>query len=276
MQEISKSIIKQKYLAPDETSFEERLDVIANEVASVNTKKKSKQGSALFKKYRDLLERFSPGGRIIQNCGRNLKKTTMINCTGLNKIPDSMTGIMSSMSNLAILLQAGAGVGCNFSSLRPKNDIVKGIGGLSSGPVSFMHVANSICKTIESSGRRGALMSILFVSHPDIEEFITCKDKRGVLSQFNISVGITEGFMNAVKKDEDWELFFINENTNEKVLYKTIRARYLWELILKHSYKYSEPGVVFLDNANRLNTLYFGEEITLVNPWTASCGFKSV
>ena len=219
----------------------------------------------------DLFNYFLPGGRIVSNYGRGHKRMSIVNCTGLDDIEDSMEGILKAQADYVSLMQSGAGVGLNLSTLRPKGDAVKGVDGYSSGPISFCRVFNEWGKTIESAGsRRGASIAILNVDHPDVQEFISCKEVRGTLTQFNISVGITQDFMDAYEADTDYDLTFNGE------VYKTLPARQLMDEIIQHTYDHSEPGIIFLNTANKYNPLYFQETINLSNPWTTPLrGFKS-
>jgi ribonucleoside-diphosphate reductase alpha chain len=189
----------------------------------------------------------------------------------MGTIADSMPGIFDALKEGALTMQQGGGVGYDFSTLRPRGTEANGAGSMASGPVSFMHIWDSMCATILSTGaRRGAMMGVLRCDHPDIEEFIAAKQDRDRLQHFNISVLITDAFMDAVKNDADWPLIFpIRTDSAETVPYKVyrhIRARVLWQKIMRAAYDYAEPGVLFVDRINRLNNLHYCETIRATNP----------
>ena len=165
------------------------------------------------------------------------------------------------MREAALTLQQGGGIGYDFSTLRPKGALVAGVGADASGPVSFMDVWDSMCRTIMSAGsRRGAMMATLRVDHPDIEDFITAKRTPGRLSNFNLSVLVSDAFMHAVRCDLDWPLTFSGKT------YRTVRARALWDTIMRSTYDYAEPGVIFIDRINQQNNLGYCETIAATNP----------
>src|SRR6201994_4390117 len=167
--------------------------------------------------------RFLPAGRIIAGAGTD-RSVTLFNCFVMGIIADSMDGIFSGLREAALTLQQGGGIGYDFSTLRPKGAPVKGVGADASGPVSFMEVWDAMCRTIMSAGaRRGAMMATLSIEHPDIEEFITAKHTPGRLTNFNLSVLVTDAFMAAVKADADWHLMFGGQT------YRTVKARALWD-----------------------------------------------
>jgi len=210
------------------------------------------------------LEKFMPGGRILAYAGSGNPKATLANCYVMGKVEDSMEGIMAALHESAITMKAGGGIGLNFSTLRPYGSRVEGTGSVSSGPVSFMEMWNSMSRTISGVGdRKGAMIAVLNVDHPDIEKFIGAKANNTadhpVLEKFNISVGITDAFMKAVEADADWELVFGEVR-------RTVKARELWETIVKNAWAKAEPGVLFLDNINRLNNLWYVENIDGCNP----------
>jgi ribonucleoside-diphosphate reductase alpha chain len=203
---------------------------------------------------------FLPAGRIIAGAGTG-RLVTLNNCYVMGDIQDSLEGIMHANAESAMTMKQGGGIGMNFSTLRPRGALVKGVDSFSSGAVSFMDLWNSMCGTIMSAGsRRGAMMGTLRVDHPDIEEFITVKQAAGKLTNFNISVLVTEAFMVAVELNSLWHLKF------EDKVYKTVRARELWEKILRSTYEYAEPGVIFIDAVNSRNPLWDIENITATNP----------
>ncbi|HEY0282930.1 MAG TPA: LAGLIDADG family homing endonuclease [Rhizomicrobium sp.] len=204
--------------------------------------------------------RFLPAGRILAGAGTG-RSVTLFNCFVMGAIPDSMDGIFSHLREAALTLQQGGGIGYDFSSLRPKGAPVAGVGADASGPVSFMDVWDAMCRIIMSAGsRRGAMMATLSCDHPDIEDFIDAKRTPGRLSMFNLSVLATDRFMAAVKDDAPWELKF-----GGRVM-KTLPARDLWNRIMRSTYAYAEPGVIFIDRINRQNNLGYCETIRATNP----------
>lgn len=204
---------------------------------------------------------FLPGGRIIANAGTSRDEVTMFNCYVMNKIEDSIEGIFDTVKESAMTQKQGGGVGFDFSTIRPKGSHIRGCDAAASGPLSFMQVLDSTCRTIMSAGqRRGAQMGILRCDHPDIEEFISAKRENARLQMFNLSVAITENFIQAVKADGDWDLTFRGET------YKTIRARELWDSIMESTYNYAEPGFILMDKINQFNNLHYCEEIRATNP----------
>ena len=203
---------------------------------------------------------FLPAGRIIAGAGAE-RKVTMFNCFVMGDIPDSMGGIFDSLKEAALTMQQGGGIGYDFSTLRPKGAHVKKIGADASGPLSFMDVWDSMCRTIMSAGsRRGAMMGVIRCDHPDIEAFIEAKQEPGRLRMFNLSVLVTDPFMDAVKAGDSWDLKFDGE------VYKTLPARELWDKIMRATFAYAEPGVIFIDRINRLNNLSYCETIHATNP----------
>ena len=204
--------------------------------------------------------RFLPAGRIIAGAGTD-RSVTLFNCFVMGTIPDSMDGIFSGLREAALTLQQGGGIGYDFSTLRPKGAPVKGVGADASGPVSFMDVWDAMCRTIMSAGsRRGAMMATLAIDHPDIEEFIAAKQTRGRLTNFNLSVLVSDAFMDAVQHDAQWNLIF-----GERI-HKTVRGRDLWDRIMRATYDYAEPGVIFIDRINAQNNLAYCETIRATNP----------
>src|SRR5260370_11349474 len=163
-------------------------------------------------------------------------------------------------------MQQGGGIGYDFSTLRPRGAPVKGVGADASGPLSFMDVWDAMCRTIMSAGyRRGAMMATLRCDHPDIEAFIEAKREPGRLRMFNLSVLVTDALMKAVEENAPWELSFGGPD-GVKTTWKVLPARELWDKIMRATYAYAEPGVIFIDRINRRNTLYYCEEITATNP----------
>lgn len=204
--------------------------------------------------------KFLPAGRIIAGSG-TARNVTLFNCFVMGVIPDSMSGIFDMLKEAALTMQQGGGIGYDFSTIRPKGSIVKGIAADASGPVSFMDVWDSMCRTIMSAGsRRGAMMATMRCDHPDIEEFIAAKSDSKKLRMFNLSVLVSDAFMEALKKGEDWRLTF-----NDKI-YKVVKAADLWDKIMRATYNYAEPGVIFIDRINEANNLRYCETITATNP----------
>ena len=226
---------------------------------------------------------FLPGGRIQAGAGIE-RNVTLFNCFVMGTIDDSLDGIFNALKEGAITMQQGGGIGYDFSTLRPRGAWAKGVGALASGPVSFMRVWDAMCETVLSTGaRRGAMMATLRCDHPDIEEFIAAKQHPGMLRHFNLSVQVTDAFMSAVRQDAEWPLVFpaaaldtVGQTVDRgwpgyatpvpcQVL-KTVRASALWEKILHATYAYAEPGVLFIDRINRLNNLWYCEQISATNP----------
>src|SRR6267154_2635535 len=204
--------------------------------------------------------KFLPAGRVIAGAGTG-RSVTLFNCFVMGTIPDDMSGIFENLREAALTMQQGGGIGHDFSSLRPQGAPVKGVGADASGPLSFMDVWDSMCRTIMSAGsRRGAMMATLRCDHPDIEAFVDAKRDPRRLRMFNVSVLVTDAFMKAVKDDADWDLVF------EGKVFRTIKARALWERIMRATYDYAEPGVIFIDRVNRRNNLQYRETIQATNP----------
>ncbi|MFX4219586.1 MAG: adenosylcobalamin-dependent ribonucleoside-diphosphate reductase [Thalassobaculum sp.] len=213
-------------------------------------------------RFRDVLEgfRFLPAGRIVAGAGTK-RQVTLFNCFVMGTVPDSMGGIFDALKEAALTMQQGGGIGYDFSTIRPKGAPVKGVGADASGPLSFMDVWDAMCRTIMSAGsRRGAMMATLRCDHPDIEAFIEVKRDPARLRMFNLSVLVTDAFMQAVETDGDWDLVF------DGTVYRTIRARDLWDRIMTATYDVAEPGVIFIDRINRRNNLYYCETIAATNP----------
>ena len=206
--------------------------------------------------------RFLPAGRVQAAIGSN-RITTAYNCFVSGVIEDNMNSIMEKASEAAETMRRGGGIGYDFSRIRPRGDKIKSLDSQASGPVSFMGIFDAVCQTIASSGhRRGAQMGVLRVDHPDIEEFITAKRNSDKLTGFNISVGVTDKFMEALTSDvgDDFDLVF------EGQVYKTISARSLWDTIMDSTWDWAEPGVLFIDRISELNNLHYCEEISATNP----------
>jgi len=204
--------------------------------------------------------KFLPAGRITAGAGTE-RSVTLFNCFVMGTIPDSMGGIFDMLKEAALTMQQGGGIGYDFSTIRPKGADVKGVAADASGPLSFMDVWDSMCRTIMSAGsRRGAMMATMRCDHPDVLDFISAKQDAARLRMFNLSVLVTDPFMEAVKTDGPWDLVFDGK------VYHTILARELWNRIMRATYDYAEPGVIFIDRINQMNNLNYAETIAATNP----------
>ncbi|MBT25845.1 adenosylcobalamin-dependent ribonucleoside-diphosphate reductase [Thalassobius sp. S69A] len=204
--------------------------------------------------------KYLPAGRITAGAGTG-RKVTLFNCFVMGTIPDSMGGIFDMLKEAALTMQQGGGIGYDFSTIRPKGAPVAGVAADASGPLSFMDVWDAMCRTIMSAGsRRGAMMATMRCDHPDIENFITAKSDSARLRMFNLSVLVTDPFMEAVKADGPWELKYDGK------VYHTLQARDLWNKIMKSTYDFAEPGVIFIDRINKANNLNYVEQIAATNP----------
>lgn len=204
--------------------------------------------------------RFLPAGRIVAGAG-TARKVTLFNCFVMGTVPDDMAGIFEHLKEAALTMQQGGGIGYDFSTIRPRGAPVKGVGADASGPLSFMDVWDAMCRTIMSAGsRRGAMMATLRCDHPDIEAFIEAKREANRLRMFNLSVLVTDAFMDAVKQNLPWELTF------NGTAYRTVNARELWDKIMRATYAFAEPGVIFIDRINTRNNLHYCETISATNP----------
>jgi ribonucleoside-diphosphate reductase alpha chain len=223
---------------------------------------KSRVRKAWQKRFVDALTdfQFLPAGRIIAGAGAD-RDVTLFNCFVMGPIGDDLTSIFDNVKEAALTMQKGGGIGHDFSTLRPAGALVRSVGAGASGPVSFMDVWDSMCRTIMSAGqRRGAMMATMRCDHPDIESFIDAKSDARRLRNFNLSVLVTDAFMTAVERDESWALTF------EGTVYRTVSARALWDRIMRATYAYAEPGVIFIDRVNAMNNLSYVEEIRATNP----------
>ena len=204
--------------------------------------------------------KYLPAGRIIAGAGTK-RSVTLFNCFVMGTIPDDMGGIFQMLKEAALTMQQGGGIGYDFSTIRPKGADVKGVAADASGPLSFMDVWDAMCRTIMSAGsRRGAMMATMRCDHPDVEAFIAAKQDAARLRMFNLSVLITDPFMEAVKADGPWDLVFDGK------VYKTVQALDLWNKIMRGTYDYAEPGVIFIDRINAANNLSYVEQIAATNP----------
>ena len=204
--------------------------------------------------------KFLPAGRILAGAGTG-RAVTLFNCFVMGTIPDSMSGIFDMLKEAALTMQQGGGIGYDFSTIRPRGAAVKGVAADASGPLSFMDVWDAMCRTIMSAGsRRGAMMATMRCDHPDVEQFIEAKQDSARLRMFNLSVLVTDAFMEAVKADTSWDLKFDGK------VYRTVQARDLWNRIMQATYDYAEPGVIFIDRINNNNNLHYAETIAATNP----------
>ena len=204
--------------------------------------------------------KYLPAGRITAGAG-TARSVTLFNCFVMGTIPDSMGGIFEMLKEAALTMQQGGGIGYDFSTIRPKGAGAKGVAADASGPLSFMDVWDAMCRTIMSAGsRRGAMMATMRCDHPDIEDFIGAKSDAARLRMFNLSVLVTDDFMAAVKADGSWDLVF------DGTVYRTVQARDLWNRIMRATYEYAEPGVIFIDRINQANNLSYVETIAATNP----------
>ncbi len=204
--------------------------------------------------------RFLPAGRIAAGAGTG-RAVTLFNCFVMGTIPDSMAGIFENLKEAALTMQQGGGIGYDFSTIRPRGAAVHGVAADASGPLSFMDVWDAMCRTIMSAGsRRGAMMATMRCDHPDILAFIEAKQDPARLRMFNLSVLVTDAFMAAVKADGPWDLVFDGR------VYHTLPARDLWNRIMRATYDYAEPGVIFIDRINAMNNLGYAETIAATNP----------
>ncbi len=242
---------------PIDKAVEDTWRRIARDLAKVEA-----EPSAWEDKFYDALADFKylPAGRITAGAG-TARQVTLFNCFVMGTIPDTMSGIFDGLKEAALTMQQGGGIGYDFSTIRPKGAAVSGVAADASGPLSFMDVWDAMCRTIMSAGsRRGAMMATMRCDHPDIEDFITAKSDAARLRMFNVSVLVTDAFMDAVKANASWDLVFDGKT------YRTVQARDLWDQIMQSTYDYAEPGVIFIDRINAANNLNYCETIAATNP----------
>ncbi len=287
--------LKDKHGNPVDQTIEDTYARVARALADVEAPEKR---GYWYERFLWALEHGAiPAGRIISNAGAQEHKpaTSTINCTVSGTIPDSMDGILRMVHEAGLTLKAGCGIGYEFSTLRPRGAYVSGAGAYTSGPLSFMDIFDAMCFTVSSAGgRRGAQMGTFDISHPDVIDFIRAKREDGRLRQFNLSCLITRDFMEAVKNDADWDLVFpaaraevddpdtriVWRNWPVKAesyitdeqgrvackVYKTIKARRLWDVIMASTYDYAEPGFILIDRVNEMNNNWWCENIRATNP----------
>src|SRR3977135_3896088 len=275
-QEISRDTLLEKYAKEREASVDAAARRVARPLAQAEPEDRRAHWERRFLQAQEA--GFIPAGRINSAAGIQLQ-ATLINCfvqpvgDSISEVVDGKPGIYTALKEAAETMRRGGGVGYDFSAIRPKGAEVKGTHSRASGPVSYMRVFDQSCETVESAGsRRGAQMGVLRCDHPDIEEFVHAKDG-GDLSNFNVSVGVTDEFMLAVEKDSEFEL--IQKSTPGKDgsqredgmwVYRKLRARELWDQIMRSTYDHAEPGILFLDRINRDNNLNYCESIEATNP----------
>ena len=253
--------MKYRFKAQDGTAIDGTVEDtwrrIARAIASVED-----QPAVWEEKFYAALEDFKylPAGRITAGAGTG-RSVTLFNCFVMGTVPDDMGGIFDGLKEAALTMQQGGGIGYDFSTIRPRGAEVKGVAADASGPLSFMDVWDAMCRTIMSAGsRRGAMMATMRCDHPDIEAFIEAKKDPARLRMFNLSVLVTDPFMAAVKADGAWELVFDGK------VYKTLQARDLWNKIMRNTFDFAEPGVIFIDRINAANNLNYAETIAATNP----------
>ena len=273
--EVSRDIWTDKYRWGDEDTQEDPLRRVVEGVYVHDPSQEHKEAAkeALMKRL------FCPGGRVLAGAGTD-KVVTAFNCYVMSTIPDSMEGISEVLRDSMLTMQQGGGIGMDFSTLRPTGAYLARTQAVASGPLPFMDMWDSMCSTIMSAGsRRGAMMGVLHCEHPDLPEFIKAKQEPGRLTNFNLSVLVSDAFMDAVTNDEDWYLGFPQpradgqhlfiaerEDDDDWYVYDKWKARDLWEMITQSTYEYSEPGVIFIDKVNDNNPLQYCEEINATNP----------
>jgi ribonucleoside-diphosphate reductase alpha chain len=273
MSPLSKHIWESRYRysqegASNEKNIRDTWARVAGAIASIEDKPAFWQQA-----FYDILTdyRFLPGGRILAGAGTS-KQVALFNCFVMGPILDSIDSIFDSVKESAITMQQGGGIGCDFSNLRPAGSPAHGSGQIASGPVPFMHIWDAVCRTMLASGaRRGAMMATLRCDHPDIEAFLEAKRNKHALSNFNLSVLITDAFMKAVADGADWQLNFrpttaASTKPTGGCGYPKLSARDLWSRIIKAAHETAEPGILFIDTINRENNLYYREQISATNP----------
>jgi len=267
---------------PRDATLEDTWRRVSRALAAAEPRDREQWAERFFAALADF--RFVPGGRILAGAGTE-RRVTLFNCFVMGEIEDSLDGIFDALKEGALTMQQGGGVGYDFSTLRPRGTHAHSVGGIASGPVSFMRIWDSMCATLLSTGaRRGAMMATLRCDHPDVEAFVGAKREPGELTNFNLSLLVTDAFMSAVARDEEWPLVFPAARLDGaegpllerewsgaggplacRVL-RVVRARELWRRIMRACYEYAEPGVLFIDRINELNNLRYRERISATNP----------
>jgi ribonucleoside-diphosphate reductase alpha chain len=275
-QAICRDTLLEKYAKNNEASVEEVRRRVARALAQVEPEERRAHWERRFLQAQ--VDGFIPAGRINSAAGIQMQ-ATLINCfvqpvgDSISEVVDGRPGIYTALLEAAETMRRGGGVGYDFSAIRPKGAEVKGTRSRASGPISYMRVFDRSCETVESAGsRRGAQMGVLRCDHPDVEEFIHAKDA-GDLTNFNISVGVTDDFMLAVEKDQEFELVHrakpakdTYQRADGQWVYRKVRARELWDQVMRSTYDHAEPGILFLDRINRDNNLNYCETIEATNP----------
>jgi ribonucleoside-diphosphate reductase alpha chain len=255
-----------RFDAPD-TGPEASIDATWGRVARALAAAERADQAGWEQRFADALADFAflPGGRILAGAGTG-RRVTLFNCFVMGTIEDSIDGIFGALREGALTMQQGGGIGYDFSTLRPAGKPADAAGTIASGPVSFMHVWDAMCATVQSTGaRRGAMMATLRCDHPDIEAFVAAKRQPGALTRFNLSVLVTDAFLDAVDADAEWPLAFPGEGAGRHTL-RSVRARALWESIVRSAYECAEPGVIFIDRVRALDNLGYAERIAATNP----------
>jgi len=226
-----------------------------------------KDGDDHFDQFKRVLRdmRFLPAGRV-QNAMGSTRQTTAYNCFVSGIIGDSMESIMQRATEAAETMRRGGGIGYDFSRIRPRGDRIKSLDSKASGPVSFMQIFDAVCQTIASSGhRRGAQMAVLRIDHPDIEQFITAKNNSDKLTGFNISIGVTDEFMEHLEQGKPFPLRYEGE------IHREVDPVALWDMVMRSTYDWAEPGILFLDRLNEMNNLWYCETLEATNPCAEQC-----
>lgn len=273
--QISLDVWQNKYKGPDDKSLDDTFRRVANAVFPPNDRIMTTEGNLAHHLMSEGI--WMPAGRILAGAGTG-RRVTLMNCYVMAEMEDSLASIMATLNQSALTMQQGGGIGVHFGGLRPTGATLVRTGSYSSGPCTFIDMWDSMCATIMSAGhRRGAMMATMPISHPDVVEFIQAKSKKGRWTNFNVSVLVSDAFMKAVEKDHDWRLHHekphkdggqetVQIDGQTHYVYRKMKARELWELLTKHTYEYSEPGVIFIDRINKNNNLAYLETITATNP----------